>query len=235
MLQVLCMMLGIAYKSYLKISLTNSKYPKDRLRIHVLDDSTDETTINLVKKRVLMWRKRGIRIDIQRRICRHGFKAGSLNEAMLSTRGAEYIALFDVDFLPEPDFLLRTIPSLIANPNAAFVQARWTFTNGKESLLTRMQEISLNYHHKCEQEARSRASFFMTFNGTGGVWRTAAIEQSGRWNTDTLVEDLDLSLRAYLNGWTSIYLTDVECLSELPSTFAAYLSQQHRWTSGPIQ
>ncbi|CAF1569818.1 unnamed protein product, partial [Didymodactylos carnosus] len=213
----------------------NLDYPKNRLYVRVLDDSTDKRTIDLVNKSVKLWRRRGIQIDIQRRILRHGFKAGSLNEAMLYTRGAEYVAIFDVDFLPEADFLLRTIPSLIANPDAAFVQTRWTFTNEKESFLTRMQEISLNYHHKCEQEARCRASFFMNFNGTAGVWRISAIEQSGGWNTDTLVEDLDLSLRAYLNGWISIYLSDVECQNELPPTFAAYLSQQHRWTTGPVQ
>ncbi|CAM4840731.1 unnamed protein product [Rotaria magnacalcarata] len=210
-------------------------WPKTRLLVQVLDDSTEEQARTLIEQCVHKWADRGIQINIYRRQNRNGFKAGNLTNGMLHIGQAEYVAIFDVDFLPAQDYLLKTLPVLIQDPNVAFVQARWTFTNCKETLLTRMQEITLNFHHKCEQEVRFRASLFFTFNGTGGVWRTSAIQQIGGWDTETLVEDLDLSLRAYVKGWRSVYMHDVECLNELPPTVSAYLSQQYRWTCGPIQ
>ena len=145
------------------------------------------------------------------------------------------MAVFDADFHPESDFLLRTIPYLRDNPAVGFVQARWTFANASESLLTRVQEISLNYHTKCEQYARSATGAFLNFNGTAGVWRRDCIEKAGGWNARTTVEDMDLSLRAYLQGWQFVFLHDVECVNELPSSYDAYRKQQHRWSCGPMQ
>ena len=213
----------------------NLDWPKSRLVVQVLDDSTNEQTKIVIDNCAKTWYKRGVQINVYRRQNRHGFKAGSLKFAMSFIDHVEYVVIFDVDFLPTKDYLLKTIPVLIQDPTVAFVQARWTFINCKETILTRMQEISLNFHHKCEQDGRFRASLFFSFNGTGGVWRTSAIKQIGGWHTDTLVEDLDLSLRAYLNGWRAVYMHDVECLNELPPTLSAYFSQQHRWTSGPMQ
>ena len=213
----------------------NLEWPKSRLLVQVLDDSMKKHTRLIIDRCVQKWAERGVEINVHRRQNRHGFKAGNLNAGMSFIGEAEYVVIFDVDFLPTKDYLSQMVPLLIQDSTLAFVQARWTFTNGKETLLTRMQEIALNFHHKCEQESRSRASLFFTFNGTGGVWRTSAIEQLGGWDTDSLVEDLDLSLRAYLKGWGAIYRHDVECLSELPSSMSAYFSQQHRWTKGPMQ
>jgi cellulose synthase/poly-beta-1,6-N-acetylglucosamine synthase-like glycosyltransferase len=213
----------------------NLDWPKSRLVVQVLDDSTNKQTKIVINNCAKKWYERGVKINVYRRQNRHGFKAGSLNLGMSFLGHVEYVGIFDVDFLPTKDYLLKTIPVLIQDPTVAFVQARWTFTNCKETLLTRMQEISLNFHHKCEQEGRFRASLFFSFNGTGGVWRASAINKIGGWHTDTLVEDLDLSLRAYLNGWRAVYMHDVECLNELPPTQSAYFTQQHRWTSGPIQ
>lgn len=213
----------------------NLDWPKSRLVIQVLDDSTDEQTKIVIDRCVQSWKKQGIQIDVHRRPTRHGFKAGSLNRGMSLISHVDYVAIFDVDFLPTKDYLVKTIPPLIHDSAVAFVQARWTFTNPEETFLTRMQQIALNFHHKCEQESRFRASVFFTFNGTGGVWRVSAIEEIGGWHTDTLVEDLDLSLRAYLKGWRSVYMHDVECLNELPPTLSGYFSQQHRWISGPMQ
>lgn len=210
-------------------------WPKTRLLIQVLDDSTDESIRLLIDRCVDKWYQRGIQIHAVRRTDNEGFKAGNLKNGLNFVSHVPYIAIFDADFLPTTDFLLKTVPILIQDPLVAFVQARWTFTNVKQSFLTRMQEIWFNYHHKCEQEGTYRASFYFGFNGTAGIWRTSAIEQCGGWHTDTLVEDMDLSLRAHLNGWRSVYMCDVECLNELPPTLSAYLSQQHRWNSGPIQ
>ncbi|CAF1641749.1 unnamed protein product, partial [Didymodactylos carnosus] len=210
-------------------------WPQTSLFVQVLDDSRDKQTMEIINNRVEEWNCRGIQIDIQRRKNHHGFKAGSLQHAFPLCRNAEYIAIFDVDFLPKSDFLHKTVPYLINNPNLAFVQTRWTFFNAKESFLTRMQEIALNFHHKCEQVVRCWLSLFFTFNGTGAVWRTSAIKRCGGWQTDTLVEDLDISFRAHYQGWTSIYLEHVECQNELPPTWSAYLSQQYRWTCGPVQ
>ena len=213
----------------------NMNWPKTRLIIQVLDDSTDPQTRAIADNCVQKWIDRNIQIKVYRRPTRKGFKAGNLLAGMPFIENVEYIAIFDADFLPTNDFLLKTVPNLIQNSNIAYVQTRWTFVNAKETLLTRMQEILLNFYHKCEQDGRYRASLYFPFNGTGGVWRTLAIKQSGNWHTDTIVEDMDLSLRAYLNGWHAVYMHDVECLGELPSTLYGYFSQQHRWTSGSIQ
>lgn len=212
------------------------KWPKDKLYVQVVDDSTDTEVKTIIDHRIQFWKVQGVDIYVHRRPHRNGFKAGAMADAMeFFPRSAEYVAIFDADFLPQPDFLENTMPYMLASPEAGFVQARWRYTNEKESLLTRMQEISLNFHFKCEQEMRFRNDRFFNFNGTAGVWRVDAIVNSGGWQTDTLVEDMDLSLRAWASGWKSIYLYDVTVLNEIPPTFSAYLGQQHRWTSGPMQ
>ncbi|CAF1606186.1 unnamed protein product [Adineta ricciae] len=213
----------------------NLEWPKDRLIIQVLDDSTDEIVMAMIDRCAQEWLDRGYRISVVRRKNRHGFKAGNLKNGLEKLPRCEFIALFDVDFLPQENFLIKTIPILLKDPKVAYAQARWTFTNGKESLLTHMQEIVLNHHHKCEQDVKYRMYSFFQFNGSACVWRTNAIYQCGGWHTDTLVEDLDISIRAFTNGWRSAYIVDVECLNELPPTLSAYLSQQYRWFSGPAQ
>jgi beta-mannan synthase len=208
-----------------------------KLHIQVLDDSTDSKTRELVDEQVSLWKERGISISCLRRTNRQGYKAGAMKEGMdiLSKLGYKYVAVFDADFKPQPDFLMRTIPYLEGNPNVGYVQTRWTFTNPGESYLTKAQEVSLSYHMKCEQVTHSATGSFFNFNGTAGVWRLHCIEDAGGWNSRTTVEDMDLSLRAYIKGWKSIFLNDVTCLNELPASFFAFRKQQHRWTCGPSQ
>lgn len=212
-------------------------WPPQRLKIQVLDDSTDTVTRQLVDDKVLEWAERGLDIECLRRTNRQGYKAGAMKEGMdlLIAQGYAYVAVFDADFKPEPGFLYQTIPYLEGNPEIGYVQSRWVFTNPQESYLTKAQEVSLNYHMKCEQYTHSAAGSFFNFNGTAGVWRCACIETSGGWLSRTTVEDMDLSLRAYLRGWKAVFLEDVTCLNELPASFFAYRKQQHRWTCGPIQ
>ncbi|KAI3648393.1 hypothetical protein MP228_006247 [Amoeboaphelidium protococcarum] len=217
-------------------SAAQIEWPMQRIFIQIVDDSTSQETRDIIDERVMYWVRHGVNIEVRRRPHRNGFKAGAMNEAMnYFPPDTRFIAIFDADFLPQPKFFLKTIPYMMANNNAAFVQTCWIYTNPKESLLTRMQEISLNFHFFCEQEMRFRTKKFFNFNGTAGVWRLKALVGSGGWHTDTLVEDMDLSLRAYADGWDFIFLKDVKCLNEIPPTFQAYRGQQHRWTSGPMQ
>jgi len=208
-----------------------------RFHVQVLDDSTDSKTRELVDEQVALWKARGISISCLRRTNRQGYKAGAMKEGMetLSRQGYKYVAVFDADFKPQPDFLMRTIPYLEGNPNVGYVQTRWTFTNPGESYLTKAQEVSLNYHMKCEQLTHSATGSFFNFNGTAGVWRLHCIEDAGGWMSRTTVEDMDLSLRAYIKGWKAIFLNDVTCLNEIPASFFAFRKQQHRWTCGPAQ
>jgi len=213
------------------------EWPSSRIYVQVLDDSTDKVTRELVDEKVVEWRERGMNVDCVRRTNRQGYKAGAMKEGMdiLSERGYEHVAVFDADFKPEPDFLLKTVPWLEGNPTVGYVQSRWVFTNPDESYLTKAQEVSLNYHMRCEQFTHSATGSFFNFNGTAGVWRRACIETAGGWNSRTTVEDMDLSLRAYVKGWKAIFLEDVTCLNELPASFFAFRKQQHRWTCGPVQ
>ena len=214
----------------------NQTWPRSRLLIQVVDDSTSSQARFLIDNCIKQWQDSGVDIRLCRRETRYGFKAGAMNEAMNALpRAAEYIVIFDADFEPSENFLCSTVPFLISNPNVAFVQTQWVYTNAKESFLTRMQEISLNYHFKCEQEVRYRFGAFFNFNGTAGVWRRSAIDSVGGWHVDTLVEDMDLSMRVWAAGWEFMYLRDVQVLNEIPPTFSAYRGQQHRWTSGPMQ
>ncbi|KAK3147093.1 hypothetical protein QOZ80_3BG0277970 [Eleusine coracana subsp. coracana] len=210
------------------------KWPKERLIVQVLDDSTDPIIKSLMEAECESWARKGINIKYATRIGHKGFKAGSLKKGMEwdYAKQCEYIALFDADYQPEPDFLLRTIPFLVHNQNVALVQARWIFMNDRASILTRVQKTFLDYHFKVEQEAGSATFSFFSFNGTAGVWRTEAINDAGGWKDRTTVEDMDLAVRAALKGWKFIYLGDVRVKSELPSTYEGYCQQQFRWASG---
>ncbi|VFQ96545.1 unnamed protein product [Cuscuta campestris] len=225
-------------KEVYKISIgaaCNLSWPSDRLVIQVLDDSTDPIIKDMVEKECERWESKGVNIRYQRRVSRGGYKAGALKEGLTHNyvNDCEYVAILDADFRPDPDFLLRSIPFLVHNPDLALVQARWRFANADECLLTRMQEMSLDYHFKVEQEVGSSTHAFFGFNGTGGIWRIAAIQEAGGWKDRTTVEDMDLAVRAGLKGWKFLYLGDLHVKSELPSTFKAFRFQQHRWSCGP--
>ncbi|XP_042382853.1 probable glucomannan 4-beta-mannosyltransferase 9 [Zingiber officinale] len=210
-------------------------WPSDRIIIQVLDDSTDESIKELVQIECRKWANKGVNIKYAIRDDRVGYKAGALRHGLTHNyvKECEYVAIFDADFQPEPDFLLRTIPFLIHNPKVALVQGRWTFVNANENMMTRMQEMSLDYHFFVEQQVGSSTYGFFGFNGTAGVWRMSAIHEAGGWKDRTTVEDMDLSIRASLKGWKYIFLKDLEVKSELPSTFKAFRHQQHRWSCGP--
>lgn len=213
----------------------NLSWPSDRLVIQVLDDSTDPIIKEMIETECNRWASKGLNITYQIRESRGGYKAGALKEGLKHdyVKECEYVAIFDADFRPEPDFLRRSIPFLVFNPQIALVQARWRFVNSNECLLTRMQEMSLDYHFTVEQEVGSATHAFFGFNGTGGVWRLAAISEAGGWKDRTTVEDMDLAVRASLKGWKFLYLGDLQVKSELPSTFKAFRYQQHRWSCGP--
>ncbi|CAI0469452.1 unnamed protein product [Linum tenue] len=210
-------------------------WPSDRIIIQVLDDSTDPTIKDMVELECQRWASKGINIKYEIRDNRNGYKAGALKEGMKRSyvKNCDYVAIFDADFQPEPDFLWRTIPFLVHNPEIGLVQARWKFVNADECLMTRMQEMSLNYHFSVEQEVGSSTYAFFGFNGTAGVWRIGALNEAGGWKDRTTVEDMDLAVRASLKGWKFLYLDDLRVKNELPSTFKAYRYQQHRWSCGP--
>ena len=208
-------------------------YPADRLHIQVLDDSTD-ATVALAASRVAHHTAQGLRISHVRRPNREGYKAGALRHGLEETDG-EFIAIFDADFVPEPDFLRRTIPFFMADERVGVVQTRWGHLNENESLLTRLQGFGLNAHFLIEQVGRTFAGYFINFNGTGGVWRRTCIADAGGWHTDTLTEDLDLSYRAQLRGWRFVYRPDIVAPAELPAVMDALKSQQFRWTKGAAE
>jgi cellulose synthase/poly-beta-1,6-N-acetylglucosamine synthase-like glycosyltransferase len=209
------------------------EWPADKLTIQLLDDSTDETQ-EIAADAVAELRASGVDVVRLHRVDRTGFKAGAL-QAGLDASDHPYVAIFDADFIPRPDFLRRTVGQLVAQANLAFVQCRWEHLNGDENRLTRAQTLMLDAHFAIEQPARSMGGLPVPFNGTCGVWRRAAIEDAGGWYADTLTEDLDLSLRAHLRGWRARYLPDVSVPGELPSTVVAWRVQQFRWTKGFAQ
>ncbi len=208
-------------------------YPRDRLQIQILDDSTDETS-RLARARAALYRERGVNIAVLQRPERDGYKAGALTWGMQQARG-EFIAIFDADFCPPRDFLLQTIPHFLARPRLGMIQTRWTCLNGDYSPLTRAQALALDGHFVIEQPARRRSGLLMSFNGSGGVWRRRCIEEAGGWQADTLCEDLDLSYRAQLAGWECLYLPQVESPAELPPQITAFKHQQERWAQGSAQ
>jgi cellulose synthase/poly-beta-1,6-N-acetylglucosamine synthase-like glycosyltransferase len=207
-------------------------YPKDRLEIQVLDDSTDES-YELTKGYVSLLKDQGFDIHHIHRINRVGFKAGALKQGLEAAKG-EYIAIFDADFLPKKDWLLHTIP-YFSNEKIGVIQTRWTHVNRNYSLLTKVQAFALDAHFTIEQVGRNSKKHFMNFNGTAGVWRKACIIDAGNWEGDTLTEDLDLSYRAQLKNWEFIFLEDVETLAELPVVLSAAKSQQFRWNKGAAE
>ena len=209
------------------------EYPKDKLEIQVLDDSTDET-VDVVAKTVLHFQSLGYDIKHVRRTTRAGFKAGALKDGLETARG-EFIAIFDADFVPNSGFLRRTLPYFFHDERMAVVQTRWEHLNSDYSLLTRTQAMALDGHFVIEQAVRNRAGYFMNFNGTGGIWRKSAILDAGNWQSDTLTEDLDLSYRAQLRGWRFKYLDDFTSPAELPAEVNALKTQQFRWTKGAIE
>lgn len=208
-------------------------YPPDRHEIQVLDDSTDETGA-ITAALVATLRAAGHDIHHLRREHRQGYKAGAL-AAGLKVATGEFVAIFDADFVPEPDFLRNTIPFLLADPRCCFVQTRWGHRNRSFSLLTELQSIGIDGHFVVEQPARAWQGMFCNFNGTAGVWRTAAIADAGGWRADTLTEDLDLSYRAMLRGWRPHYLLDCVTPAEVPIDINAFKAQQRRWATGSIQ
>lgn len=211
-------------------------YPRDRLFIQVLDDSTDETA-DVVAACVARLRETGVQIEQVRRGSRAGYKAGALAHGLelLKPLNIPFAAVLDADFTPQADFLLQTVPHLVANPLLGMVQGRWGHLNADESWLTRGQTLALDGHFVVEQTARNRAGWLMNFNGTGGVWRISTIEAAGGWQDGTLTEDLDLSYRAQLVGWRFLYLPEVVIPGELPPQIAAYKQQQARWAKGGTQ
>jgi cellulose synthase/poly-beta-1,6-N-acetylglucosamine synthase-like glycosyltransferase len=210
-------------------NIVQIEYPSDRLEIQVLDDSTDET-MELCRKKVEEQRAKGVNIEWIHRVDREGFKAGALRDGMARARG-EFIAIFDADFLPRPDFLLRTIP-YFEDEDVGVVQTRWEHINRDYSMLTRLQAMQLNVHFTVEQQGRAAGNVFLQFNGTAGVWRRETIEDAGGWEADTLTEDLDLSYRAQLKGWRIVYLEKVGSPAELPAEMNGLKSQQFRWMKG---
>ncbi len=213
-------------------AISNFDYPRDLLDVQVLDDSTDETR-EVARACVERYAALGLSIVHIHRTNREGFKAGALENGLKTAQG-EFVAIFDADFLPAPDFLRRTIP-YFQDPRLGMLQARWTYLNSDYSLLTEVETILLDGHFVIEHGARARRGTFFNFNGTAGVWRRKAIEEAGGWEHDTLTEDTDLSYRAQLRGWQFLYVPEIECASELPVEMNAFKAQQARWAKGLMQ
>ena len=213
-------------------NMSKIDYPKDKLEIQVLDDSTDES-LQTTAKHVKQLQQTGLNIQHITRINRKGFKAGALKEGLKTAKG-EFIAIFDADFLPKKDWLQQTIP-YFKNEKLGVVQTRWSHINRDYSLLTKVQAFALDAHFTLEQVGRNIQGHFMNFNGTAGVWRKSCILDAGNWKDDTLTEDLDLSYRAQLKNWEFKYLEHVETPAELPVVMSAARSQQFRWNKGAAE
>jgi cellulose synthase/poly-beta-1,6-N-acetylglucosamine synthase-like glycosyltransferase len=213
-------------------AVTRIDYPREKLEIQVLDDSTDET-VKIAERVVAQYREQGFDIHYIHRSDRTGYKAGALENGMKMAKGT-LVAVFDADFLPNPDCLRRMV-DYFTDDQVGMVQMRWGHLNANYSLLTRLQEVFLDGHFVVEQASRNRTGAFFNFNGTAGMWRRQAIEWSGGWQHDTLTEDTDLSFRAQLMGWKFIYLLDEEVPAELPVEINAFKAQQRRWAKGLVQ
>jgi cellulose synthase/poly-beta-1,6-N-acetylglucosamine synthase-like glycosyltransferase len=213
-------------------SIASIDYPKDRLEIQVLDDSTDETQeIALAKVKLLQ--ERGFDITYIHRTDRTGFKAGALEHGMKTAKG-DYLMVFDADFVPSPDIVLRLIHHF-TDPKVGMVQARWDHLNRDYSMLTRAQSMMLDGHFVIEHIARNRSGRFFNFNGTAGVWRKTAIIDAGGWQHDTITEDMDLSFRAQIRGWRFVYVPDAVAPAEVPCEMNSFKGQQFRWAKGSAQ
>ncbi len=213
-------------------AITALDYPREKLQIQILDDSTDDTSA-IIRQKLQELSAEGFAIDHLQRPERTGYKAGALQYGLAKATGA-YIAIFDADFVPAPDFLKRTIPAF-TDASTGVVQTHWAHLNKTYSLLTRLQAFGLDAHFTVEQVGRSKGGHFINFNGTAGVWRKQCILDAGGWQADTLTEDLDLSYRAQLLGWQFVYLEAVEAPAELPAAMGALKSQQYRWTKGAAE
>ena len=208
-------------------------YPRELLEIQVLDDSTDETR-DIAELAVRRYAAKGFDIHYLHRVDRTGYKAGAL-EAGLKCASGHFVAIFDADFVPPSDFLMRTLPYFATDPKIGMVQARWGHINQDYSLLTKIQSILLDAHFVLEHGSRNRSGCFFNFNGTAGIWRREVIPDAGGWQHDTLTEDLDLSYRAQLRGWRFVFLPDLVSPAEVPVEMNSFKSQQHRWAKGSIQ
>jgi cellulose synthase/poly-beta-1,6-N-acetylglucosamine synthase-like glycosyltransferase len=214
-------------------SLCSLDWPKDRFEVLVLDDSDDET-FSLAEERSAVWRAQGISVRVVHRSHRREYKAGALQEGLQQT-AAQYIAIFDADYRPNPQFLRQVMPVLLADPKAAFVQARLEHRNRGASWLTRAQALELDTHLAYEQAAKNWAGLPTMFHGTCGIWRREAIDQAGGWSGRSLTEDQDLSFRVFALGWRSRFLCSVGVPGELPDSIAALMVQRHRWGTGTAQ
>ncbi len=213
-------------------AITEIDYPREKLEIQVLDDSTDET-VKLAEATVAEYARSGFDIHYLHRSDRTGFKAGALEQGTKAAKG-ELLAIFDADFVPKPD-CLRKLVDFFTDPMVGCAQMRWSHINGNYNLLTRLQTIMLDGHFVVEQTTRNRTGGFFNFNGTAGIWRREAIAASGGWQHDTLTEDTDLSFRAQLMGWKFIYLLDEDAPAEIPVEINAFKAQQRRWAKGVMQ
>jgi len=213
-------------------AVTDIDYPREKLEIQVLDDSTDET-VKVAEAVVAKYAEQGFDISYIHRTDRTGFKAGALENGNKFAKG-ELLAIFDADFVPKPD-CLRKLVDFFTDPSVGCAQMRWAHINGNYNLLTRLQTIMLDGHFVVEQTTRNRTGGFFNFNGTAGIWRRRAIEMSGGWQHDTLTEDTDLSFRAQLMGWRFVYLLDEEAPAEIPVEINAFKAQQRRWAKGVMQ
>jgi len=207
-------------------------YPKEKMKIMILDDSDDDT-VELLADAVNDYKKQGFQIEHVRRGTRKGYKAGALKYAMQTT-DTEFVAIFDADFIPPEWFLKRAIPHF-SKSDIGLIQCRWGHVNENYSSITRAQALSLDFHFLIEQKAKSNSHLFMNFNGTAGIWKRECIEDAGGWHTATLVEDLDLSYRAQMKGWKCVFLPDIVVDAELPVQMNAAKRQQFRWAKGSIQ
>ena len=212
--------------------MTRIEYPRELLQIQVLDDSTDDTA-EFAGALVERYRALGYPIEYHHRTNRHGFKAGALQDGLKSATG-EFVAVFDADFCPPADFLMRTVHHF-ADPKVGVVQTRWSYLNRDYNFLTEVEAMLLDGHFILEHGARSRAGYFFNFNGTAGILRRAMIDDAGGWEHDTLTEDSDLSYRAQLKGWRFVYLPGLDCPSELPVDMHGFQVQQSRWAKGLTQ
>ena len=208
------------------------EYPRELLQIQVLDDSTDDTA-PFADALVERYRAMGYPIEYHHRDNRHGFKAGALQEGLKTATG-EFVAIFDADFVPPPDFLTRTV-HYFADPSIGVVQTRWSYLNRDYNILTEVESMLLDGHFILEHGARSRAGYFFNFNGTAGILRKKMIDDAGGWQHDTLTEDSDLSYRAQLKGWRFVYIPGLDCPSELPVEMHGFQVQQSRWAKGLTQ
>ena len=209
------------------------RYPRDLLEVQILDDSDDQTH-TIVEWYARKYRGKGLSVQVVHRTERRGYKAGALAHGLRSASG-DLVAVFDADFVPPEDWLLRTVPYFVGDPSLGFLQTRWGHLNPDYSRLTGAQRLALDGHFVVEQVARSRSGLMMNFNGTAGIWRKSCILQSGGWSAETLSEDMDLSFRAQIRGWKGMYLPDAVVPAELPPQLAAFKRQQFRWARGSTQ